>query len=106
MPYIISVILMSLVGPLVGYAIKALGIGLVSYVGFSVVLDQAEDYIYSAYDGLFPSMLQLMDLMGVHSALKILLSTAASCIAYKSMAASVGIAWKKPGAPGGFTKTF
>jgi hypothetical protein len=88
---------MSLIGPLVGYVIKALGIGLVTYVGLTVVFDQVESLILSQYQGLPASILQMLNLMGVHSALKIILSTLAACVGYKALISSTGLVWKKPG---------
>jgi len=93
----IAVFVMSLIGPLVGYVIKALGIGLVTYVGLDLVFDQVESYIFSQYSGLPVAAVQILNLLGVHSGIKIILSTLSACVAYKALINSTGMVWKKPG---------
>lgn len=90
---------MALIGPLVAYVIKALGIGLVTYVGLGLVYDQIEFYIFSQYAGLPASIAQILNLLGIHSGIKIILSTLSACFAYKALINSTGMVWKKPGSP-------
>lgn len=101
MPFwgVIAAFVMSLIGPLVGYVIKALGIGLVTYVGLDLVFDQIESYILSQYSGLPVTTVQVLNLLGIHSAIKIILSTLSACVAYRALIASTGLVWKKPGSP-------
>jgi len=96
---IIAVFVMSLIGPLVGYVIKALGIGLVTYVGLTVVFDQVESFIFSQYAGMPITIVQMLNLLGIHSGIKIILSTLSACVAYKALINSTGMVWKKPGSP-------
>jgi hypothetical protein len=90
---------MALIGPLVGYVIKALGIGLVTYVGLDLVFDQVESYIFSQYAGLPVAIVQILNLLGIHSGIKIILSTLSACVGYKALINSTGLVWKKPGSP-------
>jgi hypothetical protein len=93
----IAVFVMSLIGPLVGYVVKALGIGLVTYLGLELVFGMIETYIFTQYSGLPVTIVQILNLLGIHSAMKIILSTLSACVAYKSLIASTGMVWKKPG---------
>jgi hypothetical protein len=88
---------MSLIGPLVGYVVKALGIGLVTYLGLELVFDMIETYILIQYSGLPVTTVQILNLLGIHSAIKIILSTLSACVAYKALISSTGMVWKKPG---------
>jgi len=94
---VIAGFVMSLIGPLVGYVIKALGIGLVTYAGLDFVFDQIESFIFSRYNGLPTTIVQILNLLGVHSAMKIILSSLSTCVAYKALIGSTGLYWKKPG---------
>src|SRR5690554_1237886 len=90
---------MALIGPLVGYVIKALGIGLVTYVGLDLVFDQVESFILSQYAGMPVAIVQVLNLLGIHSGIKIILSTLSACVAYKALINSTGMVWKKSGSP-------
>ncbi len=91
--------IMSLIGPLVSYVIKAIGFGIVTYVGLTFVFDQAENLINQRMSGIPAEMLAFANLMGFSSAVKIILSTASSCVAYRALIGSTGHVWKKPGSP-------
>lgn len=92
-------IITALIGPLVSFTIRALGVGIVSYIGFDILVETIEYYIWQNY-GQFPdTVIQLLNLAGLDSAIKILLSTLSACAAFRAMTRAAGIAWKKPGSP-------
>jgi hypothetical protein len=102
MPAIIIALLTSLTGPLIQLIFKAVGVGIVSYIGFGLVVDVIEGYIVDAFDGWPTVVVQLLNLAGLDSAIKILLGALAGCASYKALVNSTGIAWKKPGSPSVF----
>ncbi|MBR9827162.1 MAG: DUF2523 domain-containing protein [Oceanospirillales bacterium] len=94
----------SLIGPLVAYVVKALGFGIVSFVGLTIVFDQVESHVNSKMAGIPADMLAFANLMGFDSAVKIILSTLAACVSYKAMIGATGTVWKKPGTKPGYIK--
>lgn len=50
--YYLAILLLTIVTPLVKMALKALGIGVVAYMGINVVLDQALQYVTNNIAGL------------------------------------------------------
>jgi hypothetical protein len=67
---------------------KAIGLGFVTYAGFSLLWSQIESYVYARYNGLPTVLLQIMDLCGIDSALGILFSAVGSVVAYKALTAT------------------
>lgn len=86
-----------LIVPVAQMIIKALGFSVVSYVGFQIIIDQMQNYLFQHYDNLPTNLLKILDLMGVHSALGIMFSTMVGIATYKSAVAATGTVWKKPG---------
>lgn len=98
--YIVA-FLYSIIGPLVAYVIKAIGFGIVTYVGLSIIFDSLEYQVHSKISGIPSDLLNFANLMGFDTGIKIILATATACAAYKAMIASTGTVWKKPGSPRG-----
>jgi hypothetical protein len=86
-----------MIKPIIRYAVVALGISVVSYAGFTIIFDSVTDYIYSNYNSLPVDLLRILDLMGVHSAIKMLMSTMLALAGYKAALAPTRAVWKKPG---------
>lgn len=98
-------VLVSVAKPIVAVVIRMLGFGLVAYVGFDLAIDQLKSVVYQNYSGLPVATLQLLDLMGVSSALQNLFTTMAGIIAWKSITNVVNPVWRKPG-NGSITREF
>jgi len=60
--YYLAILLLTIVTPLVKMALKALGIGVVAYMGINVVLDQALQYVTSNIASLPPAAQALLGL--------------------------------------------
>lgn len=60
--YYLAILLLTIVTPLVKMALKALGIGVVAYMGINVVLDQALQYVTNNISSLPPSAQALLGL--------------------------------------------
>lgn len=90
-------ILVSAAKPIVSNIIRMIGFGLVAYIGFDLAFDELQTIIESNYSGLPTYLIQLMDLMGVDSALQNLFTTMAGIVAFKSVTSAVVPTWTKPG---------
>jgi len=91
-----------IIGPLTQYVLKAIGIGIVSYVGFSWAVSEISSYITTHYTGFPATAIQILNLAGVDSAIKNILSALVICASYKAIIRSTGVHWKKPGSPSVF----
>jgi|GEM_PF-1324749 len=68
-----AVFLLGLVTPLVRKALVALGLGVVSYAGLTIVANQVRDAVISNYGAISGSVLDLLNLLGAGQALGIIL---------------------------------
>lgn len=74
-------LLLGLVTPLVRRVLIALGVGIVTYTGYSAVIDSIKAHIVSEMSGLTGNALQIITLYGLPDAIGIILgafTTAAS----------------------------
>lgn len=71
--------------------IKLLGISLITYVGLDFLLDTLFDYINSNYNNLSTDMLAIFELGGGHTAMKMIMSTYAGILAFKTIQKSTDI---------------
>ncbi|WP_312723688.1 DUF2523 domain-containing protein [Stutzerimonas nitrititolerans] len=62
------------VGPLVKQVLKALGIGMVSYVGLQIMVDQVRGYVTSNFAGLPSDVVAVLGLAKVDIAVNIVLA--------------------------------
>lgn len=77
MPLLITAFLgalLSFVGTLVGRVLVSLGIGYVTYQGYSVALDWLRDKIAAGFGGLPPEALQILSALQVGSGLAVIIS--------------------------------
>ena len=81
-----AVWILSLVAPIAKKALAALGVGIVSVVGFDFMIDQLTGYINTSIGGVPADILGLASMMGIPDALGIMLggiSSAATLMAVK-----------------------
>lgn len=58
-----------IVTPLVKMALKALGIGVISYIGINLVIDQARDYVLSNVGNAAPAIQMILGLAKIDIAI-------------------------------------
>lgn len=97
----ISSFLMVMVKPVLTQLVIALGVGVVSYTGYSVAITQLTDTITNNYNGLPVVALNIMNLFGVDSAIGIIVSTAISLAAFTALTAGTKLSFKSVGASTG-----
>jgi len=95
--YIIWSMVLSVIPYIVIYVVRGLGFGLVAYIGVSVVLDQAESFVFSKFDGLGSSLYSIMSILGIPLGMKIIFSAFGVAIAIKTAVAPAHPVWRKPG---------
>jgi hypothetical protein len=79
MPF--AALLVALTGPVVIRAMIALGLGVITYVGFSALVSTVTGYVQSSYASLPLAALQLLALGGWNTAIGILLGAFATRVA-------------------------
>lgn len=67
-----AALLVSLVEPILGRILAALGIGIISYTGFSIVLNQLESAIQNNLNGVGSDVAAILGLAGMGQALGII----------------------------------
>jgi len=73
--------IIALVSPVVKKVLLALGVGIVTYTGFDLMIGQIRDYINSQMSGLTTEVFQTISLMGVPESFGIILGAYASSAA-------------------------
>lgn len=63
--------------------VSALGLGYMLFSGFDVIFGQLFDFIFMRYNNLPVSLLQILDLMGLHKALNMLSATLSVIVIWK-----------------------
>ncbi len=94
-------LLIMIVGPLVKMALRVIGFGFVSYVGFNLVIDQARDYMQSSMGQLGAEVSGILGLAGFD----IIVNMYFAAIATRFILAGIDKAqdrkrnqvWRKPG---------
>lgn len=82
--------------PVVWIILRGLGFGLVTYGGLSLFTDYIGDKIQENFDGMPSAMYQMISLLGIPTAVNILLSTFTAVIVIKGLMTAGGVARKKP----------
>jgi hypothetical protein len=75
-----------------------LGFGLVGYTGFDLAIDGIETYVFSAYDSIGTDLVQMLNMMGFLTGLKILFGAMSGVITLKIASAATKIAFGRSGA--------
>jgi len=84
--------LASLLPSFVGRVLAALGMGVVSFTGWSIVWGQVRDWIVNSFTGLPSAIAQLAGLAGVDVGLGIILGAITTRVMYVSVASAAKIA--------------
>lgn len=84
----------AIVGPIIAQILAVLGIGLVTYSGTTVVLDQLKSLVVSSFQGLPADAIHVLGLFGADQYVSIMLSAAAAKLALQSVRSSVSIVKK------------
>lgn len=82
----LTALLGRIAGPLAIKVLTALGVGIVSYAGFSTLIDQVTAHIISNMNGIEPAYLQIITLFGIPESVSITLgafTTAATVMTLK-----------------------
>lgn len=72
--------------PIVISVFRALGIGLITYIGIEYGLDAAETFIFSRFDALPIDLYKLLALGGFRTGFQILFSAMTASLAFKALA--------------------
>ncbi|OZY86760.1 hypothetical protein CBP51_07045 [Cellvibrio mixtus] len=75
-------------------AIKLLGIGVISYAGVDLTVDQISDFLLSKLNGLPQDLLQIFLIMKVDAGFKIVLTAMAIAISFKLAQSSTKMVFK------------
>lgn len=104
LPAIIWGMIISVIPWVISKVFRAIGLGFVTYIGITVALDQAEQFIFSKYNNIGGELFQVLSLAGVGQGMAILFSAFSAALVLKMASASQDRVrrpyWKKPG--GGF----
>jgi len=70
----IAMLVIQIVGPIIFYALRLLGIGVVTYVGINLVLDQVKDYVIGNFVNVPVQVQQILGLAKFDVAVNIYLA--------------------------------
>lgn len=91
----LSIFILWLAPSVVGTVIKLLGIGLISYVGFDLVISNLSDFLFEGFNSLPIDLLQILKLMRVDTGLNILFAAMSVSISIKLFFSSTKMVWRK-----------
>lgn len=77
-----------------GDFLKALGLGLVTFVGLDLLFDQVFNILQSNINGITPDILAVLQLMGFSTGISMYMSAIATVIAFKVMTRTVKLSSK------------
>ncbi|MGI9282864.1 MAG: DUF2523 family protein [Endozoicomonas sp.] len=89
-------VMMTFALPIVWIVLRGLGFGLVTYGGLSLLTEYLGDKIQENFDGMPIAMYQMISLLGIPTAVNILLSVLTTIIVIKGLMTAGGAARKKP----------
>jgi len=72
--YYLAMLFVTIAAPIVKMVIRALGVGVVTYYGINVILQQATDYIVSSMGNLSAALQMIMGLAKIDVAINIYLA--------------------------------
>ena len=82
---------------LVHYALIALGIGYVTFVGMDLAIDAGINFLNSRYSDLPVDLIAIVEVMGVPDAIQYIVTAASSAIAIKVTASVTKMVANRPG---------
>lgn len=80
-----GVFLLALVGPLARRVMLSLGLGVVSYMGLTLIAAQVRDAVIANYSQMSGSVLQLLNLIGFGQAVGVLLGAIVARAAFSAV---------------------
>ncbi|SCZ52954.1 DUF2523 domain-containing protein [Thiohalomonas denitrificans] len=91
--------LLTLIAPLVYKVVAALGLGFVTYLGLSYVMDELMSYMQGALSGLPSEMLAMVALLKIDQAIALIVSafSVRAAISGWSGGKKTGSVWQPPG---------
>lgn len=84
---------------IVTYILRAVGFGLITFTGLTLVIGEAEEYVFRSYEGLPTEMYQILAMAGFPLGIKILFTAFSVAIAIKTAIKPAHPVWRKPGSP-------
>jgi len=97
--HIIWAMVLSVVPYIVTYVIRGIGFGLIAFTGVTVIIDQAENFLFDKFNGLPTALFSVLAMAGFPLGIKILFSAFGVCIAIKTAVRPAHPVWRKPGSP-------
>ncbi|QFS86022.1 MULTISPECIES: DUF2523 family protein [Marinobacter] len=97
--YFVWSIVLSVVPYIVTYVVRGLGFGLIVFTGVTLILDQAEQFLFAKFDGLPTALYSVLAIAGFPLGIKILFTAFGICIAIKTAVKPAHPIWRKPGSP-------
>jgi len=98
--YVIWAVIISALPWLLSSVFRAIGLGFVTYVGLSVGLNAAENYIFGRFENIGTELFQILTIAGIPQGVKILFSAFASAMVLKTGVKGATVrrpVWEKPG---------
>lgn len=72
--YYLAILFITIATPIVKMVLRALGVGVVSYIGINLILEQAKDHIVSSFGSASPALQGIMGLAKIDVAVNIYLA--------------------------------
>ncbi|OED44141.1 hypothetical protein ACH42_08305 [Endozoicomonas sp. (ex Bugula neritina AB1)] len=82
--------------PVIWIVLRGLGFGLVTYGGLTLLTEFLGDKIQENFDGMPIAMYQMISLLGIPTAVNIMLSVLTAVVVIKGLLTATGTARKKP----------
>lgn len=102
--YIASMIVM-IAGPIVKMVLRMLGFGFVTYLGITLIINQAKDYIIAQAGTAGPAIINILGIMKVDIAINIMLAAVTTRFILSGLDKVKGsksnTVWSPPGSSGG-----
>lgn len=98
--HFIWTLVISLIPWVISKVFRAIGFGFVTYVGLTVGLDKAEEFIFARFDNLGTELYQILAIAGFPQGIKILFAAFAVALVLKNAGTGDRVRrpiWKKPG---------
>lgn len=86
---------------ILGVVIKLLGIGVVSFIGFNVVITGIKAFVVSRYQGIPSDLLQILSLMKVDTGIALVFAAMSIALTIKMTTKATTVVWRKPGSGSG-----
>ncbi|WP_029654867.1 DUF2523 family protein [Marinobacter daepoensis] len=93
-------IIVSAIPWVVSKLMRAIGLGFVTYVGLSLGVEQAEQFIFDRFNNLGTELYQILAIAGFPQGIKILFAAFAAALVLKNAGTGDRLrkpVWKKPG---------